>query len=339
MKYVYGKILTEKGFIKGYIGFEKRKILEIGNSNPLEKPVSKGLIIPCFVNMHTHIGDSFIKKRKTKLPSDINKLVAPPDGLKHRLLRNASKEEIVKGMKKSINLMEKIGTSVFCDFRENGITGIAMIKSAINQNRNISSVILSRPLLTNHNKDELDLLLKNSDGIGLSSISDWNYSVIKKIANHVKKRKKIFALHASERVREDIDLILDLKPDFLVHMNKATESDIILLKENNVPLVLCPRSNNFFALKIDFMRLKKIGLELCLGTDNCMLNNPSVLDEINFIRSKTNVFSLEKLLKMITFTSRKALNHSPSILAVNSSTDFVVLDEKTLQVLYNPKMV
>ena len=34
MDYVSGEILTEKGFKKGYIGFEKNKIVEIGKGMP-----------------------------------------------------------------------------------------------------------------------------------------------------------------------------------------------------------------------------------------------------------------------------------------------------------------
>ncbi len=339
MEYVSGKILTKNGFEKGYLGFNKKQIVEKEKNKPPKKPISKGLIVPCFVNMHTHIGDSFIKEKNVKLPKDVKKLVAPPDGIKHQMLKQTLQHEIVEGMEKSIEFMIKNGVNVFCDFRENGIMGISELKTALTMNKNISSVILSRPDEMFYYKNEIDLLLRHSDGIGLSSISDWDYSEIEKIAKHVKKKNKKFGLHASERIREDIDSILDLKPDFLVHMNKATESDLILLKENDIPLVLCPRSNDFFGLKQDYKRLKKIGLKLCIGTDNCMLNNPSVLDEIKYVKKKTKVFSLEELLNMVIFTPRKALNHSPSILGVNSSTDFVVLDEKNLRVLYNPKTV
>jgi cytosine/adenosine deaminase-related metal-dependent hydrolase len=339
MEYVSGKILKKNGFKEGYLGFNKKIIVEKGKGKPPKKPISKGIIIPCFVNMHTHIGDSFIKHKNIKLPKDVEKLVAPPNGLKHQMLKKTPQHKIVEGMEKSINFMIQNGVNVFCDFRENGIMGISELKTAIDMNKHISSVILSRPDEMFYYKNEIDLLLRHSDGIGLSSISDWSYSEIIKIAKHVKKKNKIFALHASERIREDIDSVLDLKPDFLVHMNKATESDLTRVKENNIPLVLCPRSNNFFGLKHDYNLLKKIGLKLCIGSDNCMLNNPSVLNEIKYVKKKTNVFSLEELLNMVVFTPRKALNHSPNILGVNSSTDFVVLDEKNLSVLYNPKTV
>ena len=172
-------------------------------------------------------------------------------------MREASEKELIDGMEESLDIMVKTGTGVFSDFREDGIIGICLLKTALDL-RNISSVILSRPDSLIYHKNEMDILLNSSDGIGLSAISDWNMSELKKIVKHTKSKKKFFALHASERIREDIDLILDLKPDFLVHMIKATESDLIRVKENNIPIVLCPRSNAFYNLKPDFDLLKNL---------------------------------------------------------------------------------
>ena len=333
MDYVSGEIFTVNGFKGGYLGFEKDKIVESGSGYPPKKPVCKGLIVPSFINAHTHIGDSFIRDKNIKLPKDIEKLVAPPYGLKHKLLKEVSDEDVIKGMEESVDTMIKAGTKCFCDFRENGILGISQLKSALKL-WNISSVILSRPDTLTYDRDEVDLLLKNSEGIGLSSISDWDYSEMKKIARHTKKKNKIFAFHASERIREEIDLILDLKPDFLVHMVKAEESDLIRVKECNIPIVLCPRSNSFFGLKPDMELLKKIGIELLLGTDNAMLSSLDILDELRYVKDVAPVFSVDELLNMITYTARKALNLSPSILGSSSPADFVVLDKKTLKTLY-----
>ncbi len=336
MEYVSGRILKENGFKKGYIGFEKNLIKDIGNDKPPHKAICKGLIIPSTINCHTHIGDSFVKNKNIDLPRNILDLVAPPNGLKHKLLRDASEIEIIKGIKQSIRIMQDNGTSFFCDFRENGLQGIKKLKSAI-KNEFISACILSRPKENKYEKDEINTLLKNSQGLGLSSISDWDYSEIYKISKHVKRNKKILALHASEHIREDIDLVLDLKPDFLIHMNKAKKSDFITIRENNIPLVLCPRSNHFFGLKINYKLLKEVGVSLMLGSDNCMINSPNVFEEIRFILDKTNVFTLEELLNMVTFSPSKVLNLRPAILGLNSPAEFVVIDPKSFEVLYTPK--
>jgi len=333
MDYVSGEILTENGFKSGYIAFEKGKIVQTGSGNSPKKPIYKGLIVPTFINAHTHIGDSFIREKNIDLPKNIEELVAPPNGLKHKLLQEASDENIIEGMEKSINIMIKSGTKYFYDFRENGILGISQLKAALRL-LNINSFILSRPDTLNYNKNEVNILLKNSDGIAISSISDWDYSELKKIARDARGKNKIFALHASERVRENIDNILDLKPNFLVHMIKASESDFIRAKENKIPIIICPRANSFYGLKPNFKLLKKVGVELSFGTDNAMLNSPVILDEINFVKSISKDFSTFELLYMITFGARKALNLDWDILGSNSKADFAVLEKKSLKPLY-----
>ena len=110
MDYISGEVLTIDGLKKGYISFDKGKLVEIGKGLPIKKPISKGLIVPTFVNAHTHIGDSFIREKNIDLPKNVEELVAPPNGLKHRLLKEASDEEIIDGMEKSLDIMIKCET-------------------------------------------------------------------------------------------------------------------------------------------------------------------------------------------------------------------------------------
>ena len=333
MEYVSGEILTEYGPVNGYIGFERGIIKERGSGVPPTKPIYKGLIVPKLVNSHTHIGDSFIFERNIKLPRNIEKLVAPPNGIKHQLLESASDKEVIDGIEKSLYTMEKTGTSIFCDFRENGIKGINILKSCLEKS-DINCLILSRPKKIEYDENEINILLKNSQGIGISSITDWDYSQLKKIASAIKKKKKIFALHASERIREDIDLILDLKPDILIHMTKATESDLIRVKENKIYIVVCPRSNAYFGLKPNIKLMKKSKVDILLGTDNAMINNPNVIEEVSYVMNYFNEYSIEELLQMITYIPRKALNHKHDILGLNSNTEFIVINKKNLHTLY-----
>lgn len=336
MQYVKGEILTENGFINGYVGFDTNGETKVHKGFPPKKVVAEGLIVPSFVNAHTHIGDSFIRERNIKLPRDVVDLVAPPNGLKHKLLKSASEEEIVLGMEKSIEKMITTGTYCFFDFRENGLKGISYLKKAL-KNKDINSVVLSRPKELRYEKKEIDSLLDNSNGIGLSSISDWEYSEVEKIVKHTRNRKKIFSLHASEAIREDIDLILDLKPDFIIHMTKATKSDLLRAMEEKIPIVICPRSSSYFKTNIDLKLMKKTKVKLMLGTDNCMLNIPNVLQDLKYLKESSDVFSVEELLQMITYTPRKALNLVDCINGPNLSGSFVVLDRNSLDPIYITK--
>jgi hypothetical protein len=240
---------------------------------------------------------------------------------------------IIYGIKQSINEMLQCGISHFCDFREGGLRGLNQFQNVV-KNKNIKSIVLSRPNQLIYKRNEMGQLLKNSSGIGLSSISDGNYSEIKKIAKHTKQEKKIFALHASEVNREDIDLILDLKPDFLIHMVAASKSDLIRVRDENIPIVICPRSNEFFNLKLNVQRMKDVGVDLMIGTDNAMLNSPNILKELLYLKKSTNIFLNQELINMITYTPRKVLNLDDSIHGPNSFINFVVLDKKSLEPIY-----
>lgn len=336
MKYIQGDVLTRDGFITGYLSFKQNRLFDgIRKGVPPEKPLVKGIIIPTCINAHTHIGDSFIRFKNLFLTNNVKDLVAPPSGLKHRLLKGAPEQEIIEGIRRSLGEMIAAGTSCFCDFRESGLIGIFQLKKAMKNSR-INSVILSRPSKMIYEKEEIDKLLQNSNGIGLSSISDWESSEIEKIAQHVRKRKKIFALHASEVIREDIDQILDLHPNLLVHMIAATESDLNYVKDASIPIVVCPRSYKFFHLKNNLKLMKKISVLILLGTDNAMINSPDVIQEVRALL-KTGLFTLEELLTNITYTPRKALNLDDCIQGRDLSEKFIVLEKNSLKLLYLSK--
>ncbi len=333
MEYISGEILTKDGLSTGYLRVnDNGTVDEKGKGNPPEKPKAKGLIIPTCFNAHTHLGDSFIRFQHHQLPHNVKELVAPPMGLKHRLLKQASEQEIFEGIQKSLTEMSAAGTSCFCDFREGGLLGIYQIRKALKHNK-IASVILSRPSQMIFEKRELDQLLENSDGIGLSSISDWEPSEIEKIATHTRKKKKLFALHASEVEREDIDTILDLKPNLLIHMIAATQTDLENVRDVSIPIIICPRAYRFFRLKHNLELMKKTGVTILLGTDNAMLNNPDVLEEVKVLQ-KTGIYSLEELLTTVTYTPRKALNLDDCIQGRDLSEKYIVLERNSLKLLY-----
>ena len=90
MKYIKGEILFDSGFKKGYVIIDKNNKFEIRKGYYPKKADICGYILPTFINIHTHIGDSFLINKKKKFPKDVKKLVAPPNGLKHKLLREAA---------------------------------------------------------------------------------------------------------------------------------------------------------------------------------------------------------------------------------------------------------
>lgn len=323
MKYVSGWVLTEEGLKKGSLGFEDGLIHE-STDQKVKNPIAEGIIVPTFTNAHTHIGDSFISE---ELRGTLKEIVAPPDGLKHRRLREAKREEIVDSMRHTVERMLGSGTTTFCDFREEGLNGISMLYESC-LGLPAEPIVFGRPAGLEYDSKEMTSLLRVVNGIGISSVSDWDHSELQKVSRAAESEGIDFALHASEDKREDIDLILDLKPTFLVHMTSATDSDLEICVDNEIPIVLCPRSRAFFGNLPDIPRMLDKGVTLMLGTDNAMISSPSIWDEMKFAyylgQSQGDLRVLDVLGMVLN--SRKGLKGEGALGSpVGSKPDFMVL--------------
>lgn len=332
MNCIEGKVLTEQGFKKGYIRLKKQKNPTIHFGTPPKSSTYKKLIIPTFINAHTHIGDTFIREKNIPLPRNIEQLVAPPNGLKHNLLKNTNSQEILQGITHGLKELKNEGISTFIDFRENGIAGIHVLRKA-QRNTHPQSIILARPDTNHPSTSEIHTLLNNADGIGISSIKDMKYDIIETLAEHTKKDRKIFALHASERIQEPIKPILKLHPDFIVHMTQASTNDLKQVKKQKIPIVVCPRSNLFFNMKPNLKKMKEVGNTILLGTDNFMFHPPSILKEIQCIKKWfPNLFTIEEIFKMPTYDARKALNLKDNIPGSTLPTSWIIINPENYQI-------
>ena len=91
-------------------------IIESGIITAIEEnPRAPGIwICPAFFNAHTHLGDTVAMD--CGVTGDLASLVTPPDGLKHRLLAEASREDMIRGMHASIEGMIAGGVCRVCGF-------------------------------------------------------------------------------------------------------------------------------------------------------------------------------------------------------------------------------
>jgi cytosine/adenosine deaminase-related metal-dependent hydrolase len=259
-------------------------------------PDVEGTLIPAPVNFHTHIGDSFIDEEPV---GGVPEIVGP-GGFKMKKIENADSIEMARAMRKSIDYMREQGTLAFIDFRESGIRGLSIVPKF----KGIKGIFLTRP----GKEEEIIYLLKKSYGFGVSSISDYEYEWLKLLSAEAKKYKKLFAIHFSENKREDIDLLLGLKPDFIVHSIEATQDDLSIISKNNIPIAITPRSNVFFGKKTDYSRMLKAGCTVMMGTDNVFITEPNIWQEAEFLyRYQRNLGYIkpEEILKMITENPRK----------------------------------
>jgi cytosine/adenosine deaminase-related metal-dependent hydrolase len=264
-------------FCPGTVGWDGDTITEV-RSGRTRTAIAHGLILPGLWNAHSHLGDAVVTQ---ELHGSLEELVAPPLGLKHRVLAKAKDEAVIAAMRRAMATMLRTGTTGFSDFREGGLRGLKLLYAA-QAALPIRGVALGRPEGLEYGREEVAAILRAADGIAVSSYVDWPAADLEKVAADVRRAGKLFALHCSERIREDLDRVLDLRPAFLVHMIQATDDDLERCADADVPIVVCPRSNAFFGMTPDIPRMLRAGVELRLGTDNAMINVPSMLNEMEF---------------------------------------------------------
>ncbi len=347
----------------GYVLIENGKIIEVGCNRPprAEKTLRypNCVMMPGLVNSHTHIGDSAFKD--IGYGKSLDELFRPPDGLKHRFLREIPREHLIEAIKDTITDMQRSGVTTFADFREGGIKGINMFLEALG-NFKIRAIALGRSNFT-FTKEQLKLneasfpnetlalledLLKIADGLAPSSPNDLTDAALSQMAMMAKKHGKLKAIHAAEHpsslniserrtgLTEVERAIKHFGADLLIHLIYATQQDLDLVAKNEVSVVCCPRSNASLGLKLPPIReMIDKGINVALGTDNVMLNPPDMFREMEFTLKAYSVWGLAKtglnpkeVLKMATINGAKALkieNVTGSI-SEGKDADLVVLD-------------
>ena len=270
-----GRVWDGDRFVDGYAIVEGGHVVETGEGFPADS-VRIGYIMPGLTDGHTHLGDAGLRldRRYT-----VEELVAPPDGIKHRYLRETPAETVERDMAGYAASLRENGVSRIIDFREGGIAGARMMRRAVPD-----AVILGRPTSEEFDPNEIDALLDVADGIGISSISDVPVRYADAIADASHRRGRFVAIHVSERVREDMDAVLSLEPDLIVHMCEATDSDFLACADHDVPVVICARSNFYYGMVPPLRRMVDAGVTISVGTDNAMICSPDIFAEARFLQ-------------------------------------------------------
>ncbi|MFT4905432.1 MAG: cytosine/adenosine deaminase-related metal-dependent hydrolase [Natronomonas sp.] len=295
-----------------YEPVDGRVIVEDGEITAIEEAetASTDIICPAFVNAHTHIGDSIAKEAGRGL--SLEELVAPPGGLKHRLLADASREELVESMERSLQFMESGGTTAFLEFREGGVEGVEALLDAAGS-RDIEPVVFGR---------EETEVIEVADGYGASGAHDSDFSEERRAAE---RADKPFAIHAGEVDQHDINPALDLDPNFLVHMVHAEEIHLERVQDSDTPVVVCPRSNLVTDAGLPPVEKLLERTTVALGTDNVMLNSPSMFREMEFTAKLFDV-SAPEVLRMATAAGAEIAGLNCGVIEPGREARLVVFD-------------
>jgi cytosine/adenosine deaminase-related metal-dependent hydrolase len=273
--------------VHGYLAVRDDVVERISEGSPTGRAtdLKHGFILPPFVNSHTHVVDSVAKEfylGKTQ-PE-----VVGPGGEKFRALSSSSFEDLATATRATLLDMLRTGTVAHCDFREGGVGGVNLMRRV--SLPPLRSIIMGRPL----SLSELSRVLARADGVGLPSLDEFNWEELFEIASRTHRANKLLSVHVAEtkaaqesslksRGVGEVERALELKPTFVVHATHADEQDFSLLKKKNVPVVFCPRANNLLGTGSPPIHLAlATGTKFCLGTDNAMVCQPNIFEELSF---------------------------------------------------------
>lgn len=269
-------------------------------------------ICPALFNAHTHLGDTVAMDCTTG--GDLESLVTPPDGLKHKLLARVSHAELVSGMQQSIRLMAGRGTAGCADFREGGISGVRAIREAAD-GQNFRIVIFGR-----EGGETI------AHGLGVSSSRD--VPALEEIVMRAKNLGRMVAFHAGEKDSLDIETALSFDPDLIIHATHATDTQLKQCADTDVPIAICPRSNWTLSVTRSsehppVKRMLELGCRIFLGTDNVMFVQPDLLSEMAFLHTVYRIGPVDALRMAVAGSS---LRGDPFFIESGARANFFVLD-------------
>ena len=329
-----------------------------------DEPVLDGeglLMMPGLINSHTHIGDSIAKD--IGIDSDVEEKIHPVSGFKQKILKNSDKSHLTSFIKNSCISMMKKGITSFIDFREGGIEGINLLKNAasgisirpvilgrIEYYQNSNSIKNNTPIPKSHKLD-LQNLLMNCDGVGISGPNEFSDSALR----HFAKVHNIRAIHSAE-TEESNDMskkiskktetqrALIAKPNFLVHMTYASKKDLVMTTKNKTSIVVCPRANGSLAEGVPNVDLMlDVGCNVAIGTDNVMINSPDMFREMDYLWKVSMGIKKKRLLpkdilKMATTNASSLLGGNVGIIQNKKIADCIFIEKHSidLEPMHNP---
>ncbi|MCE4610545.1 MAG: amidohydrolase family protein [Desulfurococcales archaeon] len=220
---------------------------------------------PLAANAHVHSADYLTPDYGTSL--DLEELVSPPQGLKHRLLARAPRGEVVEASSKAYRLAEASGVGLILDFREPAAGGCRASLEASRRTYGVAEILpLGRP----GDPDGP----RYCSGVGLNSPLDhpeglpegWRgFSII---SAHVAETK-------DARVKGDFEAAFNIGVNVMVHGVHLTRKDLEEAASLGAWLVMCPRSNLWHGTGVPPVKdAIEAGINVAVGTDNAAWSTP-----------------------------------------------------------------
>lgn len=267
------------------------------------------LIVPGFVNAHTHIADAAIKEIGFGAPAGTN-LFFPPDGLRFTALAALDRDTRIAAIRSAARHMIASGVVAFADFTAGGAEGVRQFREALDELpiKGLSFGGFSGPPqpadaldanergLSSRAIGEIIETLEVADGFAPVRASDLTDQAMAELRALARSQGKPLAIHAAATPsyrevshrrtgRSDVARIAEhLGPDLMVHLTDATDDELRIAVDHGIAIVMCPRANaSLGAGTPPYAAALSLGATVALGTDNLMLGSPDVLAEANFL--------------------------------------------------------
>jgi cytosine/adenosine deaminase-related metal-dependent hydrolase len=303
-------------------------VIEMGIITAIEEipKVPHTWICPAFFNAHTHLGDTIAMDC---CPSgDLEEMVTPPHGLKHRMLAAASRKDLILAMRSTIQGMHAGGTAGCADFREGGTSGVSALREAAGE-------LSFLPVIFGRDGGE-----RVADGWGISSTRDTPVTDAK--AAEIHRAGKKIAIHAGEKDASDVDEALSLDPDLLIHCTHATKKQLRICADRQIPIAVCPRSNWMLGVSSSarhppLQLLQDLGCTVLLGTDNVMFVPPDMFSEMAF---SSFVYKMDPEFLFHAAVKGSELTGAPFFIQKGERANLFTIDpeKSSLQFSRNPLM-
>jgi 5-methylthioadenosine/S-adenosylhomocysteine deaminase len=339
---------------------EDDKIVHIGE---LKEDIKVNRIIdgknkvamPGLINAHTHIGMSLLRNYADDLPlyEWLTKKIWPIEA-------KLTTEDVYWGSLLSMVEMIQSGTTTFCDMyffmdevgkglEESGIRGILTRGIIEESGKEKEKLDDTRELYKNwHGKGEGRIKVMvaphapyTCSPAYLEDVMDLAHELDTGIHIHLSETKKevedSYKTYGKSPIKHVYDLGLFKLPTIAAHCVHVDESDIKILRENNVSPVNNPSSNLKLAsgfAPIDEML--KFGVNVSLGTDGSSSNNNlNMFEEIHLASIVNKTVNMDAVsvpaitaLKMATINGAKALLWDKEIgsIEIGKKADMILID-------------
>ncbi|WP_062661687.1 hypothetical protein [Aeropyrum camini] len=193
------------------------------------------IALPPTVNAHIHSSDVQWPEVGSEL--GLEELVAPPRGLKHLLLQQAGEKACAEAAVEVYRALEELGVKAAADFREPAAGGCLPVREVL------SSLGLLYTSIALMGRPGDPYGLEGCDGIGLNSPLDIDPKRVRPLRNSGMTIHAHVAETREMRLQGDLEAALDIGVDAIIHGTHLSREDLVLLRENDIILVLSPRSN------------------------------------------------------------------------------------------------